>query len=81
MAQDLGDRPWYGDWPQNVPKWIDFPKISLSDMLRESAASYPEDKAIVFLDSVMTYRELDDAVDRFATALANLGLKRATYWP
>lgn len=74
MAQDLGDRPWYGDWPEGVPKTIDFPKVSLSDLLRETAASYPDDKAIVFLDSVMTYRELDDAVDRMATALHNLGL-------
>ena len=76
MAQDLGDRPWYGDWPEGVPKVIDFPKISLSDLLRDTAASYPDDKAIVFLDSVMTYRELDDAVDRLATALNNLGLKK-----
>ncbi|MBU4277776.1 MAG: long-chain fatty acid--CoA ligase [Proteobacteria bacterium] len=76
MAQDLGDRPWYGDWPEGVPKSIDFPEISLSDLLRESAASYPDDKAIVFLDSVMTYRELDDAVDRMATALTNLGLAK-----
>ena len=74
MAQDLGDRPWYGDWPQGVPKMIDFPQISLSDLLRDTTSQYPNEKAIVFLDSVMTYRELDDAVDRFATALANLGL-------
>ncbi|MCF8034056.1 MAG: long-chain fatty acid--CoA ligase [Desulfarculaceae bacterium] len=74
MAQDLGDRPWYGDWPQGVPKMIDFPNISLSDLLRDTTGQYPNEKAIVFLDSVMTYRELDDAVDRFATALANLGL-------
>jgi len=76
MAQDLGDRPWYGDWPQGVPKMIDFPQVSLSDLLRNTASQYPDDKAIVFLDSVMTYRELDDAVDRMATALAKLGLKK-----
>jgi len=76
MAQDLGDRPWYGDWPQGVPKTIDFPQVSLSDLLRETTAKYPNEKAIVFLDTVMTYRELDEAVDRFATALANLGLKK-----
>ncbi len=76
MAQDLGDRPWYGDWPQGVPKMIDFPQISLSDLLRETTSQYPNEKAIVFLDTVMTYQELDEAVDRFATALANLGLQK-----
>ena len=76
MAQDLGDRPWYDDWPQGVPKMLDYPQVSLSDLLRDTAAKYPNERAIVFLDTVMTYRELDDAVDRMATALANLGLKK-----
>jgi long-chain acyl-CoA synthetase len=76
MAKDLGERPWYGDWPQGVPKTIDFPQISLSDLLRDTAAAFPEDKAIVFLDSVMSYRELDEAVDSMATGLAKLGLKK-----
>ncbi|MCB2227146.1 MAG: long-chain fatty acid--CoA ligase [Desulfarculaceae bacterium] len=76
MAKDLGDRPWYGDWPQGVPKMIDFPKISLSDLLRDTTRQHPDNKAIVFLDSVMTYRELDDAVDRVATSFDKMGLKK-----
>lgn len=76
MARDLGDRPWYNDWPQGVPKSIDYPEISLGEMLRQTANQYPNDKAIIFLDTVMTYRQLDDYVDRLATALANLGLKK-----
>ncbi|MEW5910995.1 MAG: long-chain fatty acid--CoA ligase [Thermodesulfobacteriota bacterium] len=74
MAPSLGERPWYGDWPQGVPKLLEFPQVSLSDLLRDTATAYPNDKAIVFLDSVLRYRELDDAVDRLATALAKLGL-------
>ncbi|MCB2187199.1 MAG: long-chain fatty acid--CoA ligase [Deltaproteobacteria bacterium] len=76
MAQDLGSRPWYKDWPPNVPKIVDFPNIGLGQMLKETAAKYPGDKAIVFQDSVMTYGELDDKVNRFATALAGLGFAR-----
>ena len=76
MASNLGDRPWYGYWPQGVPKMIDIPEIGLSDLLRDTASKYPQDKAIIFLDSVMTYQELDNAVDRLASALAGLGLKK-----
>lgn len=76
MAQDLGDRPWYGDWPQGVPKMIDFPSIGLGELLRNTASKIPDKKAMVFLDSVISYRELDNYVDRFATGLANLGLAK-----
>jgi len=76
MTKDLGDRPWYGDWPQGVPKTIDIPEVGLGDLLRQTAERYPERRAIVFLDSVITYRQLDEYVDRFATALHSLGLKK-----
>ena len=76
MTADLGDRPWYGDWPEGVPKMIDIPEVGLGDLLRDTARRVPESKAVVFLDTVLTYRQLDDYVDRMATALHNLGLKK-----
>lgn len=63
-------------WPEEVPKNIDFPKMPLGDMLRETAKKYPDDKVIWFLDTFMKYRELDHHVDALATALARLGLKK-----
>ncbi len=76
MAADLGDRPWYGDWPDGVPRMLDIPETGLADLLRNTARRLPEYKAIVFLDTVCTYRMLDDYVDRFATSLSGLGLKK-----
>jgi long-chain acyl-CoA synthetase len=76
MAQDLGSRPWYNDWPEGVPKMIDIPDVGLGDLLRDTAQRYPEERALIFLDSVMNYRELDGCVDRMATALTQLGLKK-----
>lgn len=63
-------------WPEEVPKNIDFPKMSLGDMLREKVKMYPENKVIWFLGSFMKYRELDHYVDVLATALSRLGLKK-----
>lgn len=76
MAQDLGSRPWYNDWPEGVPKMIDIPDIGLGDLLRDTAKQHPDNKAIIFLDSVMSYRELDEYVDRLATAFDHLGIKK-----
>jgi fatty-acyl-CoA synthase len=47
---------------------------TMGDLLRRSAARYPERTAIVDGDLRRTYRELDDAVNRAANALAERGL-------
>lgn len=81
------NNPWYVDegkiwfrkesgWPDEVPKNIDFPKMSLGEMLKETVGKYPDYKVIWFLDQFMTYRELDRHVDGFATALNKLGIKK-----
>ncbi|OGP61658.1 MAG: hypothetical protein A2V65_04165 [Deltaproteobacteria bacterium RBG_13_49_15] len=72
----MGDRPWYGDWPQGVSKMIDLPDYGLADMLRQTARRYPDDKAIVFLGSMITYRRLEDLVDRLSTAFHRMGLRK-----
>ncbi|PIU59044.1 hypothetical protein COS86_06340, partial [Candidatus Bathyarchaeota archaeon CG07_land_8_20_14_0_80_47_9] len=70
------EKPWYKFWPEGVPKHIDYPEIPLSDILKNTAESNPNHVAIVYFDKEMTYRELNLASDRFATALADLGVKK-----
>jgi fatty-acyl-CoA synthase len=49
---------------------------TIGDLLRRSAARYPDRTAIVDGELRRTYRELDDAVNRAANALAERGLVR-----
>jgi fatty-acyl-CoA synthase len=49
---------------------------TLGDLLRRSAARHPDRTAIVDGDVRRTYRELDDAVNRAANALAERGLAK-----
>ena len=49
---------------------------TLGDLLRRSAARHPDRTAIVDGDLRWTYRELDDAVNRAANALAERGLAK-----
>ena len=76
MSNQMEARPWYGDWPEGVPKSIETPRIGLGELLRGTAREFPQNRAIVFLDSIVSYGELDDMVDRFAAGLAGLGLKK-----
>jgi len=70
------EKPWYRFWPEGVQKHIDYPEIPLSDLLKNTAESNPNHVAIVYFDREMTYRELNLASDKFATALADLGVKK-----
>jgi long-chain acyl-CoA synthetase len=73
---DHPQKPWYKFWPEGVPKNIDYPEVPLSDLLRQTAQSDPGHVAIVYFDKEMTYEQLDTAVDTFATALADLGVRK-----
>jgi long-chain acyl-CoA synthetase len=70
-------KPWFKFWPEGVPKQIEYPPIPLSDMLRQTAKEYPKNVSAVYFDKGITYKELDNAVERFATALHELGVKKS----
>ena len=42
----------------------------------QACAKYPDHTAIIFLGDKFSYRGLKDMVDRFATGLAGLGIKK-----
>jgi long-chain acyl-CoA synthetase len=68
------DKPWLASYPPDVPGDYDFPDVPLTRLLDDAAASFPTTTALAFLGTRITYRELKDQVDRFATALAGLGV-------
>ena len=67
-------RPWLASYPAGVPADFEFPVAPVTRLLDDAAASFPSTTALAFLGATLTYRELQDAVDRFAGALAGLGV-------
>ena len=54
-----------------------YPEMSYTEYhLDEPARKYPNSLALVQFDYEMTYKELKEHVDRFATALTDLGVKK-----
>ena len=49
---------------------------ALGDISRKGAIQFPEREAIVFEKERLTYRELNERVNRFSNALINLGYKK-----
>ena len=72
----MSEKPWLKFYPEWVPHHIDYPEIPLDAMLKQAAEKHPEAVAIIFEGLKMTYRELDEAVDRLAAALQDIGVEK-----
>ncbi|MDK2986109.1 MAG: long-chain acyl-CoA synthetase [Clostridia bacterium] len=50
--------------------------MSVASLLRKTAAEFSDKTAIYFQDIEITYKDLEEKVNRLANGLANLGLKK-----
>jgi long-chain acyl-CoA synthetase len=75
----LGPRVWHTSYDPGVPPEIAFEDLTLSGFLDRSARDHPDATALIFMNCRMTYRQLKEEVDRFAAALAALGVERGTH--
>ena len=69
-------RPWLKFYDQGVPRTLTYPDIPLQTFLDRSAAEHPDVTATIFFNARLTYRELSELADRFATGLQSLGVKK-----
>jgi long-chain acyl-CoA synthetase len=67
---------YYKDWPENVPKTIDIPDITLVDFLETSVKKYPNHIITNFMGFQLTYTQLQDITYRTAAKLTELGLQK-----
>ena len=69
-------RPWHRSYDAGVSPALDFEPLTLPEFLVRAAAEHGDRPAIIFLNRRLSYRRLKDHVDRFAAALARLGVTR-----
>lgn len=67
---------WLKNYEPAVPHTIDYPKISLYQMFKQTAANYTANPAISFMGRELTYQELLSQIDAFAVALEGIGVKK-----
>ncbi|MBK5133532.1 long-chain fatty acid--CoA ligase [Candidatus Bathyarchaeota archaeon] len=70
------EKKWFKFWPNNIPHNIDYPEISLQEILRKTAKNYPDQIAIIYFKDKITYHELDSLSDHFAAGLIEINIKK-----
>ncbi len=81
------EQPWFKNYEPRAPHSLSYPSVTLDSFLTESARKYPHNTATHFVLSYIlggrytvggtyTYQQLNAAVNRFANALAQLGVRK-----
>jgi len=69
-------KPWLKFYPKDVPAEVDVPNISVPELFEQVVDQYGKKTALIFYGKKISYKELKELIDRFATALADLGVKK-----
>ncbi|HEX2834225.1 MAG TPA: long-chain fatty acid--CoA ligase [Thermoanaerobaculia bacterium] len=69
-------RPWYPHFDYWVRPNLNYPRRPLTDILRVAASDVPDKPATTFLGATLTFNEIKNRADKFATALSALGIRQ-----
>jgi acyl-CoA synthetase (AMP-forming)/AMP-acid ligase II len=73
---DNDSKPWLKSYDSWVKSDINIPKITLTDIVEQTAIDFPDRPAFHFFDVMWTYREIMEKADRFANALIEHGIHK-----
>lgn len=66
----------FSAWPPGLARSLYYPRVPLYRVLDDTADRAPDRSAMIFFDQSITYFELRDLADRFASALVAAGIRR-----
>ncbi len=76
MSSVYESKPWLERYADYVPKELPLPTRSMADLFEKSAERAPDRDAVRYFDEKITYAELNDLADSFATLLASWGVEK-----
>ena len=70
------ERVWHKWYPKGTPNEVDLEKITMPEVLDRTARDYPDKVGFIYMGRKITFAQLNSMVNRFAKALADLGIKK-----
>ena len=70
------ERPWLKFYAEGVPANVEIPERSLPEVFDEVADKYSSRAAVIFYGNKISFGKLREEIDRFATALHELGIQK-----
>ncbi len=72
----MEERIWHKNYDIGVPTALKYPQIPVFKLLENSALSYPQRDALIFLGKRINYSQLLNLSNKFASSLVKLGIKK-----
>ena len=72
----MEERIWHKSYAPGVPTSIKYDETPLPMALGRTAGRFPDSTAIIMMGKKISFRELDELVNRFAGALTGLGVRK-----
>lgn len=72
----VAERPWLLHYESGVPHTIDIPRVPLTRLLDRTVRKFRYRPAIHYEGRTLSYRYLNNQANRFANALASLGVRQ-----
>lgn len=76
MIPPSTDKPWLKQYDPGVPHHLDLPDHTIQDFLIQAAQKFPNNTAITFKGTRISYRDFDELSDAVAAALVANGFKK-----
>jgi long-chain acyl-CoA synthetase len=70
------EKPWLKSYEKGVPESIQYEEICMPDILNRIAKKLPDRPALIFQGTTISFEQLKEMVDRFATCLTDFGVKK-----
>ncbi len=68
-------RPWVKAYAEGVPHNLEYEKTAMPRALNRTAVQFPDHPALIFIDTKIHYKQLNEMANRFANALIDLGVQ------
>ncbi|MCK9418999.1 MAG: long-chain fatty acid--CoA ligase [Nitrospirae bacterium] len=68
--------PWIRFYEEGIPAHLEYPNITLGEILSRTVSKYPDHTALLFFGAKISYGLLDALVNKFTHALIGLGVKK-----
>jgi long-chain acyl-CoA synthetase len=69
------EKLWYKSYAKGIPHQLHYEPTPMPEALARTAREFPDHTALIFIDSKVSYRQLNDMANRFAHALIDMGVK------
>jgi long-chain acyl-CoA synthetase len=70
------DKPWLKHYPRDLPSTVEVPEVTVYGLVDDSIRRNSERTAIMYYGTKISYAEIGDYIERLASALYGLGVRR-----